>query len=152
MESMNGEAIARPGGIGHVRLTVTDIARSKAFYERALGTAPAQDFSDQAGDPDVSADPDRLFGGCVFALGDQVLGLRPAAAAGDRFSSIRVGLDHVSLQLASVAELRAAEQRLSEAGIEHGELRELTDFGMAIVSFQDPDDINLELAAPLEAS
>ena len=116
-----------------------------------MGTAPAADFSDQAGDPDVSGDPDRLFGGCVFALGDQVLGLRPAAAAGDRFSSTRVGLDHVSLQLASVAELRAAEQRLSEAGIEHGELKELTDFGMAIVSFQDPDDINLELAAPIEA-
>ena len=150
MESTQGDAIARPAGISHVRLTVTDIAQSKTFYQRALGKAPAQDYSDQIDDAGVRDDPGRLFGGCAFALGDQVLGLRPAASAGDSFRSTRVGLDHISLQLASVAELRAAERRLADAGIEHGTVTELTDFGMAILSFQDPDDINLELAAPIE--
>jgi glyoxylase I family protein len=35
------------------------------------------------------------------------------------------------------------------AGIEHGEVTDLEDAGMAILSFQDPDDINVELTAPL---
>ena len=51
------EPLARPGAIHHVRLTVTDIARSKDFYARLLGAGPAVDFSDQAGDPAVLADP-----------------------------------------------------------------------------------------------
>lgn len=39
---------------------------------------------------------------------------------------------------------------LAEAGITHGEVIDLTDAGLAILSFQDPDDINTELTAPLE--
>ena len=133
------EPLARPGAIHHVRLTVTDIARSKDFYVRLLGAEPAVDLSDQAGDPAVRADPARIYGGCVFSVGNQLLGLRPVAEAGDRFRSTRVGLDHLSLAVA----------RLDAAGVEHGEVTELAGFGIAILSVQDPDDINLELTAPL---
>ena len=143
------EPLARPGAIHHVRLTVTDIARSKDFYIRLLGAAPAVDFSDEAGDPAVLADPQRIYGGCVFSLGDQLLGLRPVAEAGDRFRSTRVGLDHLSLAVASAEDLHAAAARLDAAGVDHGEVTELTGFGIAILSVQDPDDINLELTAPL---
>jgi glyoxylase I family protein len=142
-------AIAQPRGISHVRLTVTDIGRSKAFYSHIFGANPAADFSDQADQPGVRDDPARLFGGCIFSVGDQILGLRPVALAGDRFVSTRVGLDHISLQVSSVEELRAAAGRFAAAGIEHGEVIELAAFGIAIVSFQDPDDINLELTATL---
>ena len=65
--------LARPTGIHHVRLTVTDIARSKDFYGRLLGTQPAADFSAQAADPVAHEDPARLFGGCVYSVGDQLL-------------------------------------------------------------------------------
>ena len=143
------EPLARPGAIHHVRLTVTDIARSKDFYGRLLGAVPAVDFSDQAGDPAVQEDPARLYGGCVFAVGGQLLGLRPVAEAGDRFRSTRVGLDHLSFGVGSPEELQAAAARLDAAGVEHGEVTELTGFGIAILSVQDPDDINLELTAPL---
>ena len=141
--------LARPGAIHHVRLTVTDIARSKDFYGRLLGSEPAVDYSDQAGDPAVREDSARVYGGCVFSLGDQLLGLRPAAAAGDRFESTRVGLDHLSLAVGSPEDLHATAARLDAAGVEHGEVTELADFGIAILSVQDPDDINLELTAPL---
>ena len=141
--------LAQPGAIHHVRLTVTDIARSKDFYVRLLGVGPAVDFSDQAGDPAVQEDPARLYGGCVFSVGQQLLGLRPVAEAGDRFRSTRVGLDHLSLAVRSPDELRATAARLDSAGVEHGEVTELTGFGIAILSLQDPDDINLELTAPL---
>jgi glyoxylase I family protein len=83
----------------------------------------------------------------VFPLGDQVFGLRPVAPAGQTFDPDTVGLDHVSFTLGSVDELHLAAARLDAAGIEHGEVTELGDAGMTILSVQDPDDINLEFAA-----
>ena len=82
------------------------------------------------------------------AARDQLLGLRPVARAGDTFDSTRVGLDHVSLGVASVDALTAAAAALDEAGVEHGSVDVLPGTGMAILSLQDPDDINLELVAP----
>ncbi len=146
---MTETPLARPQAIHHVRLTVTDIARSKAFYRSLLGVDPAFDFSDRVDEPGVRDDPARLFGGCVFPVGDQLVGLRPVAAAGDVFESTRVGLDHLSLALGSLADLRAAAARLDEAGVVHGQVDELDGLGLAILSVQDPDDINLELSAPV---
>jgi glyoxylase I family protein len=40
------DPIARPTALAHVRVTVTDIARSKAFYQQLLGVEPVIDFSD----------------------------------------------------------------------------------------------------------
>ena len=146
---MSNEGWAAVTGIGHVRLTVTDIRQSKGFYQQLLGTEPAIDQSEQVDQPGVREDPSRLYGGCVFPVGDQILGLRPVAKSGDRFASTRVGLDHVSLAVGSVDDLHAAAARLTEAGIAHGEVTELPDAGMAILSLQDPDDINVELTAAL---
>lgn len=135
-----------PVGLHHVRLTVTDIARSKAFYTALLGSEPVLDESAHVDEPGVRESQERFFGGCVFAVGDQILGLRPVAEPGDRFSSTRVGLDHVGLQVASRTDLDKAVERLDADGVEHGEI---TDIGtMWILSVQDPDDINLELAFP----
>ena len=43
----------------------------------------------------------------------------------------------------------AAVEALEGRGIEHGEVIELTDFGIAILSFSDPDGVHLELTSPL---
>ncbi|MGU3409296.1 VOC family protein [Microbacterium sp. M1A1_1b] len=141
------EPIARPSALAHVRVTVTDIARSKAFYQQLLGSDPVIDFSDQVDEPGVREDRTKFYGGCVFQLGDQVFGLRPVAPTGQRFDSERVGLDHVSFVLGSVDELHQAATRLDAAGVEHGQVTDLSDAGMTILSVQDPDDINLEFAA-----
>jgi glyoxylase I family protein len=139
--------VVSPVGIHHVRLTVTDIGRSKQFYSQVFGVDPAVDFSDHVAEPGVQDDPEQLFGGCVFPIGDQLLGLRPAATTPDSFDSTRVGLDHISLTVGSVQDLHGAVARLDSAGIAHGEIKELKEQGMAILSLQDPDDINLELTA-----
>ena len=76
-------------------------------------------------------------------------GLRPVADPDDRFDSARVGLDHVSFTVSSRAALDDAIQRLDEHQIPHGEVQELIAFGIAILSFQDPDGIHLELTAAL---
>ncbi|WP_375498482.1 VOC family protein [uncultured Jatrophihabitans sp.] len=142
-------AAAKPTGINHLRLTVTDIARSKAFYVQVLGMDPVIDFSHQADEPGIREDRDRFYGGCVFSFGEQVLGLRPVAQPGDTFDSTRVGLDHVSLSVASVDALNAAAKSLDDAGVTHGTVDVLEGAGIAILSIQDPDDINLELVAPV---
>jgi glyoxylase I family protein len=85
----------------------------------------------------------------VFKTGGILFGLRPVAAASDRFDSTRVGLDHLSFSVTSTGELHAIAARLEQAGVEHGEVEELGGFGIAILSFSDPDGLHLELSAPL---
>ncbi|WIE77290.1 VOC family protein [Curtobacterium sp. MCSS17_007] len=74
--------IADPQGFAHVRLTVTDIRRSKAFYQQLFGMPPGSDSSDQIDDPTIHDDPRRTYGGCSFTFHGQTLGLRPVAPAG----------------------------------------------------------------------
>ena len=69
------------------------------------------------------------------------------AHSGDRFDPDRVRLDHLSLRVRSVGDLRRAVERPDAAGITNGEVTDLEPFGLGILSRQDPDDINLELAA-----
>lgn len=149
--TQTSQPLAQPRGIHHVRLSVTDIERSKAFYTALVGAEPAVDkTSELSSDPGAVQDPEKLFGGAVFALGDQILGLRPVpGASGQTFSPERPGLDHISLAVGSRADLDAASARLAAAGIEHGEVIEIPAQEMAVLSIQDPDDINLELTAPL---
>lgn len=141
-------ALIDSSGFAHVRITVTDIARSKAFYDQVFGWPTAIDQSASADEPGVNEDPVQFYGGTVYQTPQGALfGLRPVGSGG--FDADRPGLDHVSFAVSSRAALDGALAALEEAGIPHGEIIELTDAGMAILSFQDPDDINVELTAML---
>lgn len=136
------------GAIHHIRLTVTDIERSRKFYTELLGfdvavAAPA------SADPKSEPSYPVLWGGVVMARGDYLLGLRPVAVKGDSFDEDRVGLDHLSFNVASRAALNAAIKVLDERGVTRGEVRELTSFGICVLPFRDPDNIQLELTSPL---
>ena len=132
-------------GYGHVRLTVTDVARSRAFYERVFGFPVAYEVPEGADDA-TRASLSFLFGGVIYALpGGGLLGLRPVAPQDDRFDEDRVGLDHLSFAVASLADLQDAVALLDEAGTPHGGIK---DIGIAsILEFRDPDGIALELVA-----
>jgi catechol 2,3-dioxygenase-like lactoylglutathione lyase family enzyme len=136
-------------GCHHIRLTVTDVARSRAFYTEVLGFQVIAESPGEPADPAVRSDPNRLYGGVVMLAGSVVVGLRPVAPAGDRFDSERVGLDHLSFTVASRSVLEQAAQAFDERGVTHGEIKDLTGFGIAILSVDDPDGIHLELSAPL---
>jgi glyoxylase I family protein len=136
-------------GCHHVRLTVTDIARSREFYTEVLGFSVLVQSPGDPEDPAVRADPGQLYGGAVLGSGSLILGLRPVAAPDDRFDSERVGLDHLSFSVASRAVLEDVQQALVDRGVVHGEIKELAGFGIAIMSIDDPDGIHLELTAPL---
>lgn len=141
-------ALIESSGFAHVRLTVTDIARSKSFYDKIFGWPIAVDATDQVGQPGVEGSPEKFYGGVVYQTPQGTLfGLRPVGR--ETFESERTGLDHVSFAVTSPADLDRAATSLTQAGIEHGEVITLGDAGIAILSFQDPDNINVELTAPL---
>ena len=136
------------GGIHHLRLTVTDIERSRAFYTTFLGfsvAAEAPESDDPKSDPSYPV----LWGGVVMAKGNLLLGLRPVATKGDQFDEDRVGLDHLSFNVESRAALNESIRLLDERGVSHGDVRELPSFGICVLPFRDPDNIQLELTAPI---
>jgi glyoxylase I family protein len=136
-------------GLHHVRLTVSDLARSRAFYEEILGFEVAAQSPGDPSDPAVRQDPAQLYGGVVYQTNGILFGLRPVASAGDAFDSERTGLDHISFAVANRDVLVAAASALEERGIMHGEVMDLAAFGIAILSFSDPDGVHLELTALL---
>jgi len=142
-------AAIETSGLHHLRFTVTNVERSRAFYTDILGFDVVAESPGSPDDPEVRVDPDRLYGGVVFQNSGMLIGLRPVADPGDRFDSERVGLDHVSFTVASRDYLTEVAERLSGADVPHGEVRDLPAFGIAILSFEDPDGIHLELTAPL---
>ena len=89
-----------------------------------------------------------MFGNVVLIKGTLLLGLRPVAPQGDRFDENRVGLDHLSFSVSSREEIEQAARLLDERGIAHGEMTALPSFGIYILEFRDPDNIQLELTAP----
>ena len=126
-------------GIHHLRLIVTDPARSRDFYTTFLNFTVAAE----------------LPPGFVLTDGNILMGVtspwdESKAIPNDRFSPNRVGLDHLSFRVANRAELEKAAALFEEHGIEHGEVRDLPPFGITILSFSDPDGIQCELTAPLE--
>jgi glyoxylase I family protein len=139
------------GRIHHVRLTVTDIQRSRAFCTELLGFQIAMDAPPPADDPHHDLTVEILQGGIVMVNGDLLVGLRPVDAerAGDRFDPFRCGLDHLSFGVPSMDDLHAAVRVFEERGVEHGGITDLPPFGIAVLPFKDPDGVALELTAPL---
>jgi glyoxylase I family protein len=137
------------GPIHHLRLTVTDVQRSRAFYTQLLGFQIAMDAPPPANDPHCDLTTDLLQDGIVMVNGDLLLGLRPVDAerAGDR--PFRCGLDLLSFAVADRAALEAAARAFEERGVEHSEITDLPPFGIAALPFKDPDGMALELTAPL---
>jgi glyoxylase I family protein len=124
----------------HIRLTVTDIARSRAFYDDIFGWPVAAELPPDA-DAATREKLSFLYGGVIYRLGDASLGLRPVA--NDRFDEDRVGLDHLSFAVASRDDLDAAADLLDERGVKHSGVKEGSTAYM--LQFRDPDNIALEL-------
>lgn len=131
-------------GFAHVRLTVTDIVRSRAFYDGVFGFPVAFEVPPGA-DEATREQLGFLFGGLIYAVPGGLLGLRPVADASDAFDEDRVGLDHLSFAVADEAAMSHAAGVLDALDVAHGGVK---DIGRAwILEFRDPDGTALELFA-----
>jgi glyoxylase I family protein len=125
-------------GVHHFRLTVSNVDRSVAFYTEVLGFKKLMDLNP----------------GAFLSNGEVGLGIGPhhdpaRAIKGDRFDENRIGLDHLSLAVSSHADLEQAVRLLDRQGVPHSEIRDLgSAFGIYILIFRDPDNVQLELSAP----
>ena len=125
-------------GVHHFRLTVTDVDRAVTFYTGVLGFMKLLDLNP----------------GAFLSNGKVGLGIGPhpypeRAIENDRFDENRVGLDHMSFTVASRAVLDDAVRILDHHGVAHSEIRDLGEtFGICILIFRDPDNVQLELSSP----
>jgi glyoxylase I family protein len=143
------------GLIHHLRLAVSDVQRSVAFYTEILGFQVAVDAPPPPDDENHEAVVDSLQGGVILMHQGMFVGLRPVdeerATAADRFDPFRVGLDHLSFSVPTRADLDEAVRLLDERGVEHGPIRQLAPLGISFLAFFDPDGIALELTAPTDS-
>ncbi|MFE7191169.1 VOC family protein [Kitasatospora sp. NPDC057541] len=123
---------------GHVGLNVTDLTRSTAFYRRVLGLELVNE----------GTDPERRFaflgrdGRPVLTLWQQSEGSFPTGAP---------GLHHLSFQVDSLDEVRAAEALLRELGASFtydGVVPHREGAASGGIFFTDPDGIRLEIYTP----
>jgi catechol 2,3-dioxygenase-like lactoylglutathione lyase family enzyme len=129
----------------HVRLTVTDIERSRAFYDSVFGFDIAFEAPPADADDATKEQMAFLFGGVVYSFPGGLLGLRPVAPDDDRYDENRVGLDHLSFTVTR-EDLDDAVTLLDGLGIPHEQIKDIG--GVHILEFRDPDNVALELFAP----
>ena len=120
------------GGLHHIAIRVTDLARAKQFYTVTLGFPQVLETAE-------------LFlcnaSGTIIA----VRGPEPETAAAGRFDPHRVGLDHIALTVPTVDALAGLRQQLEAAGVPNNGVERDALTGATYISFYDPDGIAWEL-------
>ena len=126
---------------GHVGLNVSDLDRSKGFYQKVFGF-------DVMGE---SREEGRRF---VFLSEGSTLVLTLWQQAEGRFEKQRPGLHHLSFQVATIEDVKRAEEKLRALNVPFiydGIVPHTEGSQSAGVFFEDPDGIRLEIYAPTGA-
>ena len=129
-------------GIQHVGLTVTDVESSCEWYQRVLG------LQRQFREPHHRSD----HGGYAVVLGTADMSLNLGLDhhprnGGEPFDATRTGLDHVCFQVASVGALDDWAAHLESEGVTHSGVYAMDGMPISLLTFEDPDAIQLELIA-----
>ena len=120
----------------HVAVTVSDLDRSRQWYEQLFG-APA-----------VLDEDTGPFHHVVWLLGGTLFGIHqhPSPSSSEPMDELRPGLDHVAFGCANRGELEEWAKKLDDMGVTNGGVVD-AHYGSGL-SFRDPDNIALEFFAP----
>jgi catechol 2,3-dioxygenase-like lactoylglutathione lyase family enzyme len=123
-----------------ITLTVTDLPASAAWYGRLLSAEENRNIDPQGILRQVILiEPNSGLELCLVSY--------PAHPAVP-FSEFRTGLDHLEFLVATREELDHWAVRLDELGIVHSGVKELGYTANRMITFRDPDNIQLELFWP----
>lgn len=126
---------------GHVGINVTDLDRSKTFYQAVFGFQVLHE----------SQEKDREF---VFLSDGQKLVLTLWQQSQGRFDARLPGLHHLSFQvdtMAQVQEVAAALRALNVRFLHNGVVPHSEGASSGGVFFEDPDGTRLEIYSPTGA-
>ena len=139
IEASTGPALA---GIQHVGLTVRSVESSAEWYMRVLG------LQRQFEEPHHHSDE----GGYAVVLGTPDMSLNVGldhhpANTGEEFDPTRTGLDHVCFQVSGATALSEWANHLDRQGVSHSGVYAMEGTPFSLLTFGDPDGIQLELIA-----
>jgi lactoylglutathione lyase len=126
---------------GHVGLNVSDLARSRRFYETVFGFTVTEESEREGRRFAFLSDGQRL----VLTLWEQSTG---------PFATDRPGLHHLSFLVDHIDAVRVYERRLREIGARfhyHGVVPHAEGLDSGGIFFEDPDGIRLEISCPAGA-
>lgn len=120
-----------------ITLTVRDPVRSAAWYSELLGMRQTYDHISNDGRTRYVCllEPSSEFVLCLVGH---------AANPGEDFSEFRTGLDHLEFIVERKEDLVEWAGRLDDMGIEHSGAKELDYTSNSMLTFRDPDNIQLE--------
>jgi len=128
-------AVATQFTTGHVGLNVSDLARSKRFYQQVFGFEVLAE----------SKEPGREY--AFLTQGEKIVLTLWQQSSGS-FAKDRPGLHHLSFQVDSVDQVWDAERRLRDLGAvihHHGIVPHRESAESGGLFFEDPDGIRLEI-------
>jgi lactoylglutathione lyase len=120
---------------GHVGLNVSDLERSKRFYQDVFGFVVAGESLEEGKRFALLGDGSKL----VLTLWEQSEG---------RFAAGSPGLHHLSFQVPSMADVEESEKKLKDLGARfhhHGTVAHGEGAKSGGIFFEDPDGIRLEI-------
>jgi glyoxylase I family protein len=126
-------------GLLAIILTVTDSTKSSSWYRNVFEMEVASEHS--------SAESHLIClrnVACDLELCLQEFVLGPS----ETFSEYRAGLDHLEFLVASRADLDEWGDHLDRLGVEHSGVKEPMYSANAMITFRDPDNIQLEFFWP----
>lgn len=127
------------GDVHHINLSVSDLDRSADWYQQLFGLTELTRFT---------ADNDSWSKVILRHPAGLLLGLTQHQRNDEApFTEWHCGVDHVALTVSDTDALHGWLSRLDELDIEHSPVK-TTPLG-ALITIRDPDNIQLELYAPL---
>ena len=125
-------------GYSHLRLTVTDLDKSTEWYGEVLGFGVDSHVEGDGFRRNRLRHPDASI---TLTLTDH------QAGSDDPFDERRTGMDHVSFVVPSMDDLLEFKERFLERGVDHTEIKPTASGAGGMITFRDPDNIQLEVFA-----